>query len=391
MTGYQYRSIVSGCSSPVTSNAVVLTVATTVTGGTVTPATIAVCSGLNTSFSVSAAGSGLTYQWQVSTNNGGTWTDLPGATNATLNIPSVNLSMNNNQYRVILNGTCSSNIISNAAVLNVLAPVVINNQPQSFSGCAGSAAIYTVTATGNLLTYQWQESINGGAYNNISNGGNYSGATTNSLTISNLTLNMTGNTYRVIVTGTPCGATTSNVATLTVNDSPVPVLTAASYPGITPYIRSGLYVTVSPPGVYAYQWYKNSLLDMTHTGSFFNASVDDFGEYYVVVTNVNTGCSNTTNRVTLKDSISNILFIYPNPTNGQFIVRYYSNTGSNLVRTLKVYDAKGSRVFTKLYNITRTYDRMDVNLDNAASGVYLVELMDDKGVRIATGKIVIKK
>ncbi|MEO6405902.1 MAG: T9SS type A sorting domain-containing protein, partial [Ferruginibacter sp.] len=126
------------------------------------------------------------------------------------------------------------------------------------------------------------------------------------------------------------------------------------------------------------------------TGSFFNATVDDFGDYAVVVTDLNTGCSNTTNRVTLKDSVSNILFIYPNPSNGQFIVRYYSPNSTNLVRTLNVYDSKGSRVYTKAYNITRTYDRMDVNLDNAASGVYLVELKDDKGSRIAAAKVRIK-
>ncbi|MEO7484269.1 MAG: T9SS type A sorting domain-containing protein [Ferruginibacter sp.] len=390
MSGYQYRSVVSGCSSPVTSNPVILTVATTISGGTVTPATIAVCSGLNTSFSVAAAGSGLAYQWQVSTNNGGTWTNLPGETNATLNIPSVNLSMNNNQYRVTLNGTCSSNTISNAVILSVLAPVVINNQPQNFSGCAGASAIYSVAATGNSLTYQWQESINAGAFSNISNGGNYSGATTNSLTIANLPLNMTGNTYRVIVTGTPCGAVTSNVATLTVNASPIPVLTISSYPAITPYTRTGIYVTVSPPGVYTYQWYKNSQPDLAHTGSFFNASVDDFGEYYVVVTNTNTGCFNSTNRVTLRDSASNLLFIIPNPTTGNFTVSYHTIT-TGIVRSINVYDAKGARVFTRAYNISRFYERMEVNLKNAASGVYLVELLDSKGLRIANGKVVIKK
>ena len=82
------------------------------------------------------------------------------------------------------------------------------------------------------------------------------------------------------------------------------------------------------------------------------------------------------------------MFIYPNPSSGSFQVRYFSS--SNTARTLNIYDSKGARVFQKAFTITSPYTKMDVNMDNAASDVYLVELRDADGNRIATGKVVIR-
>ncbi|MEO6404303.1 MAG: hypothetical protein ABIY51_04080, partial [Ferruginibacter sp.] len=305
MTGYAYRVIVTGTCTPggVTSNAAVLTVNTLVTISA-QPVSIAVCAGQNATFSVTATGTGLTYQWQISTNSGGTWTNITGANSATLNLGAATFAMNGNQYRVVLNGTCTTNLNSSAATLTVNLPVQFTTQPVNAAVCAGSSTSYTVTTlafpTGSPVTYQWQESINGGAFTNLSNGSPYSGVTTATLTINPAAINLNGRSYRVVAAGQSCGSVNSNTATITVNALPVPVLTASSYASITPYTRSGLYVTVSPAGSYSYAWYKNSFLDPSRTGSFFNATVDDFGDYAVVVTDLNTGCSNTTNRVTLK-------------------------------------------------------------------------------------------
>ncbi|MCD4697679.1 MAG: hypothetical protein K8S16_15755 [Bacteroidales bacterium] len=59
----------------------------------------------NTSFGITATGSGLNYQWQVSTNNGVIWNDLEngghysGVTNETLNIANATLSKRRYWYR----------------------------------------------------------------------------------------------------------------------------------------------------------------------------------------------------------------------------------------------------------------------------------------------------
>jgi hypothetical protein len=389
MNNNQYRAVVFSCGlSGVNSTPAILTVSVP-SVITTQPANVAVCEGGNVSFSV--AGVALTgYQWQLSTNGGTTWTNITGATTSTYSITGVTVALNGNQYRAVVNGLCVTGLNSNVATLTLNTPVQVTTQPANTQVCVGASAQISITATGTTITYQWQESIGGGAFQNLNNAAPYSGVTTATLTINPAALNLNGRQYRVIASGVPCGAVTSNTVTLTVNILPVPVLTVASYPGITPYVRSGLYVTVSPTGTYTYQWYKNNVLVPTRTASFFDASVDDFGDYTVVVTNTNTGCSNITNRVTLRDSASNQLFIIPNPSSGVFNVSYYTIT-TGIVRTLNVYDSKGARVYSSAYNISRYYDRMEVNLKNAASGVYMVELVDSKGTRIATGKVVIKR
>ncbi len=108
----------------------------------------------------------------------------------------------------------------------------IANQPINFSALNGGAATFGVTITGPApLNLQWEESTDGGAtWNPISNGGIYSGATTQTLLISPVDASLDLNLYRIAVTTVNyvCLARTSNSAALlidadsdgdTVNDS----------------------------------------------------------------------------------------------------------------------------------------------------------------------------
>ncbi len=382
----QYRVVVTGTCSPsgVNSNAAILTVNTLVTISA-QPQPVIICAGLNASFSVTAAGTGLAYQWQVSTNNGA-FTDIPGATTNTLSLTNITVAMNGNQYRAVLNGTCTPTLNSNTVLLTVNTPVVLTTQPPAtIEACAGSSPTIGVTATGTSITYQWQYSVNNGPFVNISNGTLYSGATTATLTLNNVSTTQNGYRFQVVANGVPCGGVTSSFTTLTVNPTPVVELTAASYPTYNPNVYSELYTTVSPLGSYTYQWYKNNDL-ISVTGPRFRLTGDDFGEYYVIATNAN-GCSDMSNRVTVKDSASSILFIYPNPSSGQFQVRYYNQGGATVTRKLVIYDEKGSRVYVKEYTITGAYGRMDVTLRIPGAGTYIVELLDANSKRLATGRL----
>ena len=82
-----------------------------------------VTEGTQAAFSVSAtAGSETpTYQWQQSTDNGGSWTDISGATEASYTISSTTTSMSGNQYRCVVKSASGASVISNAATLTVRA------------------------------------------------------------------------------------------------------------------------------------------------------------------------------------------------------------------------------------------------------------------------------
>jgi len=102
-------------------------------------------------------------------------------------------------------------------------PPSVTSQPANVTACIGTNASFTIAATGDApLTYQWQESTNGGGtWNNVVNGGIYSGATTVTLTLTGVIVGMNNYQYRCIVTNTCPPSATSNVAVLTVSSTSV--------------------------------------------------------------------------------------------------------------------------------------------------------------------------
>ena len=88
-------------------------------------------------------------------------------------------------------------------------------QPTDTSNTAGNpASLIAAAATdpaGQTITYQWSKKDNATAtvFTNLANGGNISGATTNTLVISNVS-NVDGNIFRVTISGT--GGADSNIS-----------------------------------------------------------------------------------------------------------------------------------------------------------------------------------
>ena len=90
------------------------------------PSGTTVCPNDAATFTESATGTSLTYQWQVSTNSGSTWTSLTnsstysGVTTATLGISNTTYSMNGYQYLCnVASGGCTNTISSTSATLTV--------------------------------------------------------------------------------------------------------------------------------------------------------------------------------------------------------------------------------------------------------------------------------
>ncbi|TBX70722.1 T9SS sorting signal type C domain-containing protein [Flavobacterium silvisoli] len=114
-------------------------------------------------------------------------------------------------------GSCWSTADVSSTITVSKNPTVTGN-PSNASIIETANTSFTVTAT-NPGTYQWQVSTDGGSnYNNITNGGVYSGATTATLTLTGVPLSMNGYMYKCIVfANVPCALpAVSTAATLTV-------------------------------------------------------------------------------------------------------------------------------------------------------------------------------
>lgn len=353
------------------------------------------------SFSVNAIGTCLSYQWQVSTNNGASFTDIPLATNATYTTNATSAALNGNLYRVIISSICSPTtaVVSKSVSLTAINPVIITQNPLSQSGCALDTYTFFVTATGGNLIYQWQVSNDGGAtYNNVSPGlpsGPATSGTTFNYTINNAPVSLSGNFYRVIVTGQPCGITTTLGAQLRLSNKPSLVLSAPVTSNTNPAVNVTLSVSVSPPNTnIIYLWKRNGvLLPNTLSATSIKIAVDDEASYEVTTTDVSTGCQSTSNTINTSAStsdnlIKNKVFIYPNPVKTTMQVRFNNSGSTNRSIMLNIYDGKGVRVFSKAYSISGTLGRMDVDMTRMQDGTYMVYLMDNSGKKLAGSKVV---
>ena len=163
-------------------------------------------------FTASATGTPTpTVQWQVSTNQGGTFSNIPGATSTT------------SQFHTNVGEPAISTMPSLptrgapehlGATLTVTAAPVVTINPTSQTIAAGHTVTFTAAASGSPTpTVQWQVSTNnGGTFVNISG----ATSTTYSFTV---TAGENGYLYRAVFTNSTWHATTSN-AKLTVGVVP---------------------------------------------------------------------------------------------------------------------------------------------------------------------------
>jgi hypothetical protein len=273
-------------------------------------------------------------------------------------------------------------------VVTVNQPVSVTNAalPADAAVCTDKVISFTSAVTGTGPRHFWQISSNNGnigSWVTIANGGIYSGATTATLTISAPPVSMNGYLIRDSVAGTaPCGYALTRNARLTVNPLPTIVLGASRlrlFPGLT----STIFSTVTPAGS-TFTWFRNGV-QVTGSASSLLVTADGLGDYTLRVTDVN-GCTNTSAPITIADSASGKVFIYPNPNSGIFQVRYYSSVNTISPRGINVYDSRGKKLFSQTYAIGAPYSRMDVNLSNQGSGLYMIEVVDVDGNRLAVGK-----
>jgi gliding motility-associated-like protein len=202
------------------------------------PVSRVICEDATTTFSVTATGTTLTYQWQRDPNTG-TYSDITdgvtdgasvysNATTATLtvNASGTGQTLNNYKYRVIITGVCPPAVTSaTPRTLTIQPKAAITAQPVSGPNiCINGTKIFSVTATGQAtITYQWEVDPDGAGAAPFASvptvaGDPYTGETTSSLTVNTTGMGTTlnGALYRVVVNSSTCpGSVTSNQVLLT--------------------------------------------------------------------------------------------------------------------------------------------------------------------------------
>ncbi|MEY2878427.1 MAG: hypothetical protein RLZZ15_807, partial [Verrucomicrobiota bacterium] len=154
----------------------------------------------------------------------------------------------------------------------------ITAQPQTQTAATGATVTFTTTVTGTPTpTLQWRK-----------DGANLTGATSATLTLTNVTVANSG-IYTLVATNSAGTATTAN-ASLTVTAPTGPPSISAQPQSQTTAVSQRVTLTVTATGNPAptYQWFKNGVAIANATAASFTidrVALTDAGNYTVAVTN----------------------------------------------------------------------------------------------------------
>jgi len=261
LNGWQFRCIAKDSSQNQSiSDPATLTVSSLRI--TTQPANVSAEVGSTVRFSVGATGSGnLTYQWQSRGSSTASWANSGMSTAKTANL-SVNAiaGLSGWQFRCVVKDGKGQTVVSDAATLTL--DFAVTAQPQSTEVITGSTAKFSVRATGQSLTYQWQSRKNSSA--TWTNSGQ-SGAKTATLSV-NAIAGLNGWQFRCIVKDGKGNKINSKAATLS-----VVALKFNTQPTNTSVIAGStakFTVAASGVGTLSYQWQsrKNSSATWTNSG-----------------------------------------------------------------------------------------------------------------------------
>jgi|GEM_PF-1039523 len=277
------------------------------------------CPGSNISFTVTATGTNLAYQWQ---KNG---IDIVGETSQSLILNNI-AAGNAGNYRCIISSPCGANLNTNIASLIINTTTQITAEPVDVTECLGGNASFEVTALGSNITYQW---LKDGAP--IVNGGSISGALSNQLIITGLAVGDAGS-YKCQVSGS-CGFLESLAANLIVDDAIA--ITTQPISQVNCEGNNIIFSVVSSGSNLVYQWQKN-LVDLVGetnpTLNIISLSAADVGDYRCIVSN---SCGQSLNSNEASLNINHVTVISTQPVDaveciGNAVIFTVAAAGSNL-------------------------------------------------------------
>ncbi|MFT3909312.1 MAG: GEVED domain-containing protein [Ferruginibacter sp.] len=377
-----YQVIISNPSCPaVISNAATLSIAGS-TGITVQPEPAAGCEGSTAAFTFMAdnmswGSSGLSYQWQVSTDNGVTFTAIPGAEDINYIISSIDATINGNLYRCIITSAspCPGTFTSDSAPLTVYSNPVISATPSSPDVCWPDLVQLTATGAGTGGAYYWPTlGINGPS------------ATAMPFADLNIPNSHINNVYEVTAQDAN-GCTGSTTVTVIGHSAPLVWITAdPEHTVLLPGQSAVLTATYPPTTNYTFEWQKDNTTIPGANAGTLTVNAGQPGDYFIIVTS-QWGCKDTSNIITVTDSVAGSggrMNVYSNPNSGRFTIDYPNLPPKSSVA---IYNNLGARVYTDTK--IQPGQLIQVDMGTPPSGVYVVVIYDASGKRLDKGKVVI--
>ena len=169
------------------------------------------------SFEVDAVGTDLNYQWQV-LKNGSSWVNsgLSSAQKATLTFTAT-AAYNGMQFRCVVSDSSGNQAITDEVSVTLFIGPKIVEQPGSCEQAKGKRVSFTVVATGDNLSYQWQY-LKAGSTNWTNSGLSSAKSSTLSFTMSSGYDRLP---FRCIITDSAGNAVTSDEVSATMTVGPV--------------------------------------------------------------------------------------------------------------------------------------------------------------------------
>lgn len=333
-------------------------------------------------FGLSTSNNPVTYKWQVSTNNGTSYSNITNSTvysisqkyeythpktkqliySSVLTIKSPTLLMNEYKYRLVVEGSTGavSPKFSNPATLTVAPSLKVTQFPIATKAESGSAMFITQASSslGTAITYQWQTSTRpSSGFTNIA------GATANILvvninSIADIT-RLNNKYYRVIILD-PSSSFTSNpvkltaVPTITINSQPSNSIVDSKNNNTTSFGVGYTFTSPLSNPTVSYKWQKSS---NNRTWSLISNS----NSKELLLTNLTMAQNNTYYRVVITvDNISVTsssakLTIIPTLSCAGISITPRTKTGSRAGRAVQLIDINLTATPTATPGSTLTY------------------------------------
>jgi hypothetical protein len=269
-----------------------------------------ICLGGTASFSITASGDYLRYQWQRQPS-GGSWTDISGATTSSYSYTPAAGDDGCLFKCIVRNGCNPSGVSSASATLDIIIPPDVTDNPDDVTICEQGNTFFSISTTGDISTRSWEYSTNNVNYSTVPVQAPFSGTNTSQLTLLNTGLSYNNYYFRCKVTNSCNVSDYSTGAKLTVQTR----LTVNSAPSGNYYVCDGspALFSVSYSGTFpiSVQWQEyingwSNLSGQTSSSLTFPVSMSmNNRQYRAVLTQANT--CNTTISTTAGTLIINAL------------------------------------------------------------------------------------